>query len=373
MTDPLAAARAQRRSPDEPPADPRPAATVVLVRPGRKGLEVLLTRRPAAMAFAAGLNVFPGGRLDPGDGAEDHPLAGGLTRADAAARLAGTLPPDEALAHFVAAARETLEETGISVVAADLIPLSRWVTPPALARRFDVWFFAAPVPAGTDVAEGSEEVEEATWITPAAGLRGARDGSLAMLQPTLVTLEQLDGLPDVEAIADAFRPGPHLDAPTVDPTNVALAHVEQRWVGGIPGRRASGWLVGQREIVLVDPADPTCTTSDAIEAALAEHGGAIVGIALTGLGPAQQAGVELYAAGGGVPVVAGPGAAALAPYPVQELHPGDRVPFGDLAMTATRADRADAGATDYRLPGNRRLPRRGFRPASGRLVRRSAR
>ena len=356
MTDPLAAARAQRRAPDEPTPEPRPAATVVLVRPGRRGLEVLLTRRPATMAFAAGLHVFPGGRLDPGDAAEDHALAGGLTRDSAAARLAGTLPPDVALAHFVAAARETREETGIAVTAADLIPLSRWVTPPSLARRFDVWFFAAPVPARTKVTIDSAEVEAATWITPAAGLAAARHGSLAMLQPTLVTLEQLDGLPDAEAIADAFRPGAHLDSASVDPASAGLAHVEQRWVGGIPGRRASGWLVGDRELVLVDPADPTCTTSDAIEAALAERGGTIVGIALTGLGPAQQAGVELYAAGGGVPVVAGPGAAALVPYPVQELHPGDRVPFGDVAMTAAAAGPTPA-AIAYRLPGRRRLPR----------------
>ena len=359
MSDPRAAARAQRRPDGEPPARPRPAATVVLVRQGPDGLEVLLTRRPASMAFAAGLHVFPGGRVDPGDAVPTHELAGGLTAAEAAGRLAGTVPPEAALAHFVAAARETLEETGIAVRALDLIPLSRWVTPPALARRFDTWFFAAPVPRGTEVAAGSDEVDDSVWITPVAGLEGARGGSLAMLQPTLVTLEQLADLPDLEAIEDAFRPGPHLDPPTVDPGNGAVAFVEQRWAGGIPGRRASGWLIGERELVLVDPADPTSTTSDAIDAVLATSGARIVGIALTGMGPSRQAGVELYAAGGGLPVVGGPGAAALAPYPVQELHPGDRVPFGDVAITAMRADRPESGAIDYRLPGNRRLPRRG--------------
>ena len=46
---------------------PRPAATVVLLRRGRAGLEVLLTRRPASMAFAPDMHVFPGGRVDAGD------------------------------------------------------------------------------------------------------------------------------------------------------------------------------------------------------------------------------------------------------------------------------------------------------------------
>jgi hypothetical protein len=40
-------------------------------------------------------------------------------------------------------------------------------------------------------------------------------------------------------------------------------------------------------------------------------------------------------------------------------------------MIVTRADRADAGAIDYRLPGNRRLPRRGVGSGVGRRVRRS--
>jgi len=47
--------------------EPRPAATVVLIRPGPHGLEVLLTHRPASMAFAGDMHVFPGGAVDPAD------------------------------------------------------------------------------------------------------------------------------------------------------------------------------------------------------------------------------------------------------------------------------------------------------------------
>ncbi|HEV2785546.1 MAG TPA: NUDIX domain-containing protein, partial [Solirubrobacteraceae bacterium] len=55
------------------PAVPRPAATVIVVRDGTRGLEVLLVRRNPAARFMGGVWVFPGGALD---GGEDHRAAG---------------------------------------------------------------------------------------------------------------------------------------------------------------------------------------------------------------------------------------------------------------------------------------------------------
>src|SRR6187431_3226639 len=79
------------------PATPRPAATVVLLRPGPTGPEILLTQRPAAMAFAGDMFVFPGGGVD---------------EADADARLAGG-PPAADAPFAVAAIRELFEEAGV--------------------------------------------------------------------------------------------------------------------------------------------------------------------------------------------------------------------------------------------------------------------
>ena len=52
---------------------PSPAATLVVLRPTRAGLAVLLTRRHRQLRFGGDMYVFPGGRLDPEDA--DHAAA----------------------------------------------------------------------------------------------------------------------------------------------------------------------------------------------------------------------------------------------------------------------------------------------------------
>ena len=165
---------------------PKPAATLVLLRPTRGGLAALLTRRTRTMRFGGDMYVFPGGRVDPED-------------AD----------------HAAAAIRETREETGIEVDPASLIPLSRWVTPPGLPSRYDARFFAAVMPSRTDVVAASDEVAEWRWLPAADALDAVAGGELDMWQPTLVTLQQLAGLADEAGIRAAFAPGP--DAPAVAP------------------------------------------------------------------------------------------------------------------------------------------------------------
>ena len=48
-------------------AEPRHAATVVVLRSSPDGLEVFLMRRSASMGFAAGMYVFPGGSVQETD------------------------------------------------------------------------------------------------------------------------------------------------------------------------------------------------------------------------------------------------------------------------------------------------------------------
>jgi 8-oxo-dGTP pyrophosphatase MutT (NUDIX family) len=287
------------------------AATLVLLRPGRAGLAVLLTRRTRTLRFGGDMYVFPGGRLDEED--EDHAAA---------------------------AVRETREETGIEVDRSSLIPLTRWVTPPGLPSRYDARFFAAIVPAGVDVSAASDEVAEWRWLTAAEALESVAAGELEMWQPTVVTLQQLVGLETEEAIRAAFAPGRDRRPAVLDELDVGLVRITQPWAEGIEGRTEPGWLVGQRDWVIVNPSDPTGETADAILAAATAAGARIAAVAVTDLEPRHHAGVEVFAAGMSLPVVAGPGAAGLAPYPVTELGEGEHVPYGDIPLVIRRVPNA---------------------------------
>jgi 8-oxo-dGTP pyrophosphatase MutT (NUDIX family) len=72
---------------------PLPAATVLLLRDGPRGIEVLMQRRRASLAFLGGMWVFPGGRHEPGDRdpavlerIRIEPVAGGAGLGDAEGR-----------------------------------------------------------------------------------------------------------------------------------------------------------------------------------------------------------------------------------------------------------------------------------------------
>jgi hypothetical protein len=112
--------------------------------------------------------------------------------------------------------------------------------------------------------------------------------------------------------------------------------VTQQWAEGIEGRTEPGWLVGTREWVFVNPSDPTGETADVVVAAAKAAGARVVAVAVTDLEPRHHAGVEVFAAGMALPVVAGEGAAGLAPYPVTELGDGDELPYGDVPLTVRR-------------------------------------
>ena len=114
-------------APPPSPAEPRPAATVVPLRDGERGLEVLLLRRSSGGTFG-GIWVFPGGQVDGAD----------------AAGLAVESNDAEVAAARRAAVREAQEEAGLELDLDRLVTLSFWLPPPEAPRRFATWFFLAP-------------------------------------------------------------------------------------------------------------------------------------------------------------------------------------------------------------------------------------
>jgi glyoxylase-like metal-dependent hydrolase (beta-lactamase superfamily II)/8-oxo-dGTP pyrophosphatase MutT (NUDIX family) len=328
--------------------EPRPASTVVLLRQSPDGIEVLLTHRPATMAFAADMHVFPGGAVDPAD----YELGGLLAFEVAAVRElfeeAGVLlaeareepPGPEAIAAARAALLErtaTLPEItdrlGIVLRFDRLAPLSRWVTPPFVERRFDVRFFAAQLPLDARVSFIGDEVIAHRWLTPRAALEARAAGEIGLWVPTSTTLQQLEHVRSIDDIRTRLAPGePHpirLDEAAADTVRVVLPTA-----GGVDGQEVNGYVVGRRELVVVDPGDPSDAAADAFLAIATGREATIVGIVLTTPEPDHAAGAEALAGRIDVPVFVGSGAAKWLPYDVTELRDGDVVPVGDVSLTA---------------------------------------
>ena len=181
------------------PIEHRPAvraATVIPVRPGATGPEILLLRRKGQGNFA-GMWVFPGGRVDPGD-----------------ARAGGELATAAA-----AAVREAEEEAGLLLAPPALVPFSHWEPPPRPGVRFATWFFVTGAGAIDVVVDGAEVLEH-RWVAP-RDARAARDGGdIELAAPTYVTLHHLDDLGDLSGILagpprlERYRTRPATDSPS---------------------------------------------------------------------------------------------------------------------------------------------------------------
>lgn len=355
---------------------PVPAATVVLMRDGPAGPEVLLTHRPSSMAFAPDMHVFPGGRVDPADSDPRLTARSTISPTDAAAALGGDLPPEGAIAAFIAAIREAFEETGVlladgashralavaraevlhvpgafapMVEALDLrlrtdtlVPLSRWVTPPGLPRRFDARFFAAALPAHAEVSLLGDEVAAHAWHTPRTALDEMAGGRLGMWLPTSSTLQQVEharSFDDVLAHLAAGRAG------EIDVVGVAdgIVRIEMPYGGGVPGRPIYSYLVGTSQVVLVDPGDPTGPALDRAIEIVRGRGGRLVAVALTGADPDHAAGAEAIRDAVDVPVLAGRGGGRDLPFRVDELDDGAVIEAGAMALrvVATGGPRPD--------------------------------
>jgi 8-oxo-dGTP pyrophosphatase MutT (NUDIX family) len=228
------------------PAATEDAATVVLLRPARCGIEAYLLRRHSRMAFAAGMYAFPGGRVDPHDYDPDIGWVGGSTYQWAESFKCS---PDLARALVCAAVRETFEESGVLLagtapgavvsdlsardweadrkalidrtlslggflqsrrllVRSDLLrPWAHWITPEFEPRRYDTRFFLAALPAGQEARDVSGEADAVAWMQPGEAVAAADRREMAMLPPTYVTLQELSRFDTVdEALAAAGDP-----------------------------------------------------------------------------------------------------------------------------------------------------------------------
>lgn len=224
------------------------ASTVILAREGQPvgtPWQVYMVRRHVRSEFAADVYVFPGGKVDEVDRDPDlvryvHQEAGVVD-----------FPVDRrlSLALRVAAIRELFEEAGI-LLAEDqngglvrfdggqvsahemrkrlregmvtmaglaeeyqmlfaidrLHPISRWITPEGLPRRYDTRFYVARMPRGQSPLHDEIETTEGVWITPDEALTRYREGDFPLVFPTRKHLERLAEYSSIDAACASVSP-----------------------------------------------------------------------------------------------------------------------------------------------------------------------
>ncbi len=303
---------------------------MLLVRPSAAGdggePEVLFIQRPATMAFGPGLHVFPGGKVDPEDAAGDPDR-------DAGDDLGGNVSATEAAALRRAAAREVAEEIGVRLEpSAVLTAIAHFTTPVFMPRRFSTWFFVADLPSGAEPVFEPDEVAGHAWLTPSAAFERLAAGEIEMWVPTTSALERLleTGARSAAEVADRVRLG-RAEPPTVEAEDDGQVRIVCSAAGGLPGRRCVTTLIGRRDVVVVDPGDPSEDVIRLIEETVERRGGTIRAVVLTAPDPDHAAGAEMLAIPHEVPVLVAPGAVRRLPYQVVELGEGDRLP-ADVAI-----------------------------------------
>ncbi len=223
--------------PKNSPVVPVRASTLILVRVEGEKFQIYLLRRSSQSGFMPGNYVFPGGTVDPGDNGLDFwKKYVDMGPGEVKRRFGRGLNTEEAMAHGVAAIRETFEEAGVllarqngdtggdldnlleqrlvgslsktwlgELVAAGqwtlrfsaLAPWSHWITPKIRPKRYDTRFFAAFMPERQECRPDQRETTHGIWISPEKALRGNLKGEIPLSPPAVTTLYEFLKTPGV--------------------------------------------------------------------------------------------------------------------------------------------------------------------------------
>ena len=181
----------------------KPAATVILMRDAADGrFEILMVKRSSSSAFGS-IYVFPGGKLDPEDSANElYSYCKGMNDSEASKKLG---IERDGLAYWIACIRECFEEVGVLLTRSNdsiiqdtqklntlrkklnkkeitfkdiciseslnlrtknIVPCAHWIPPTIEPKRFDTRFFLAKVDYKQLASHDGFELTESTWIKP---------------------------------------------------------------------------------------------------------------------------------------------------------------------------------------------------------------
>ncbi len=222
----------------------RPAATIIVVREAQPSYEIFMLKRTNQAAFAGGMYVFPGGRVDGDDHLhkyDDYRFGPTEAQSQQVSALG-----DEWRGYWIAAIRETFEEAGLllayrdgeiisfdadqerdrfsayrnplhkgdvsllDICAEENLQLAvdqvhfynRFVTPLGRPRRFDTRFFIAAAPESQRGKHDEKETVDSVWITPQEALKRHAAEEFGLMNVTRMQLEWLSELPDKRAVIE---------------------------------------------------------------------------------------------------------------------------------------------------------------------------
>lgn len=203
------------------------SASILVIRDGEAGLEVLMMKRHANIEFAGGAYVFPGGKLDPDDllgeqGGASFPPGynellqtayrevfeeSGLIIGDAS----GADEYRDALLKGELLFSEIINKANIKFHSDDILPFARWVTPRVYPKRFDTRFFIAKAPLGQVAREDGREAVSVKWVKPLEFIDGFRE---ELMFPTIMNLKLLG---QSATVNEAFEQARKRKIVTVEP------------------------------------------------------------------------------------------------------------------------------------------------------------
>jgi len=215
---------------------PVPAATILMLRDGKQGLEVFMVVRHQQIDFASGALVFPGGKVDPGDTEVRDYCSGaeGLDDVDLSLQVAAIREAYEECGILLAkqvdsdglvsgeklqsldhyrkqlnkgelSLREFLSSEGLLLTCDLLHRFAHWITPEMMPKRFDTQFYLAIAPQDHLAIHDGYESVDSVWITPEQAILDAKEGRKTIIFPTRLNVEMLGQSSSVEQAIQAAQ------------------------------------------------------------------------------------------------------------------------------------------------------------------------
>jgi glyoxylase-like metal-dependent hydrolase (beta-lactamase superfamily II)/8-oxo-dGTP pyrophosphatase MutT (NUDIX family) len=315
-------------SPAKPPATPKDAAAMILLR-DPDDPKVFWVKRGKTLAFMANYHAFPGGQRDAADAevpilnAENVPdaemrvtavreifeetgvlIARGTESISAERRAAMRDELHSGQASF----KELLEREGLALDANLLAEAPRWVTPATSPRRYNTRFFAAWLPEGQETEVIPGELEAGEWLRPKEALRKWIDGDCVIVTPIFSAIQALaEGVEDFaeRMLSVSQEERDHLERRVQFRYGIFLCPLRTPTLP--PATHTNCYLVGGDEMVVIDPGSPypdQQAVLDHVVARFIEQGKRVREILITHLHPDHIGGVTHLAEKFNLPIAA---------------------------------------------------------------------